>query len=98
MNVYTHVEMRDLAADLESLPPLVGGEVAKEAVGESESETGKDASVGEVAKPDASAPLGPPSCEASEQSPIPAALASVADSWNSLPEHVRKAIATLARV
>ncbi len=84
MNVYTHVEMRELAADLESLPSMVGGGVTKEAVGESGA--GKEPSAPEAAKSEATPPA------------LPADLASLADSWDSLPEHVRKAIATLARV
>ena len=70
MNVYTHVAMEDLATDVESLPPVLGGpqKKAKSAVQFS---------------------------EADRRSRMPGDLASLAGNWESLPEHVRQAIATL---
>ena len=52
--------MDDLATDVESLPPVLGGPQKK-------------------AEP-----------------AVPADLASLASNWDSLPDHVRQAIATLA--
>jgi hypothetical protein len=68
MNVYTHVAMDDLlrlrsaqvATDVESLPPVLGGPQKK------------------------------------AQPAVPADLAALASTWDSLPDHVRQAIATLA--
>jgi hypothetical protein len=60
MNVYTHVAMEDLATDVESLPPVLGGPQRK------------------------------------AQPAVPGDLAALAGNWDSLPDHVRQAIAALA--
>jgi hypothetical protein len=60
MNVYTHVAMDDLASDVESLPPVLGGP------------------------------------QKTAQPAVPDDLAALAGNWQSLPDHVRQAIATLA--
>ena len=70
MNVYTHVAMEDLATDVESLPPVLGGPNTK-------------------AQP-AAVPRSRP---AKQDAGRPRILAG---NWDSLPEHVRQAIATLA--
>jgi integrase-like protein len=72
MNVYTHVEMEDLAGDVENLPSVM-----------------TNASEG------ATAAASPPRAAATD---MPDELASLASNWDSLPDHVRQAIATLAGV
>lgn len=69
MNVYTHVEMGELASDLESLPSVFGQSIT--------------AAYREVQEDMAAA--------------IPAELTALANGWSGLPEHVRRAIATLAQ-
>jgi hypothetical protein len=71
MNVYTHIDMGDLAGDVENLPALPG-----------------HAPKANVPAP-ADSPANTPA--------IPAELASLASNWSALPDHIRQAIATLAR-
>jgi len=73
MNVYTHVDVADLADDIESLPALND--------------------VGITLHPQPT-PQGKPVAASS----IPAELVDLADNWDSLPEHIRNAISTLATV
>jgi integrase len=78
MNVYTHVDLADLATDVESLPAM--------------DSTRMDDT------PSASDPAPPasdPEHSATTQD-IPADLASLTSNWNSLPDHIRQTIATLA--
>lgn len=73
MNVYTHINMSDLADDIESLPTVAEANV--------------------VASSETIATLKP-----ADTSAFPDELASLASNWNSLPEHIRSAISTLASV
>jgi len=74
MNVYTHVNLRDLASGVESLPPMTGpgGAFSSEQV------------------------TCPP--KSIHESPSLPDLAALAANWSALPEHVRQAIVTLAKV
>ena len=75
MNIYTHIDMGDLAGDVENLPALPGHTgVAL---------TASKAAPGAPTNP-ANAPTMPPE------------LASLANNWSALPDHIRQAIATLA--
>jgi hypothetical protein len=64
MNVYTHVDMADLASDVESLPAMGDGPA--------------------------------PKVQPATHSEVPNDLAALAGNWHSLPDHIRKSIATLA--
>lgn len=64
MNAYTHVDMADLASDVESLPGM-GEEPA-------------------------------PKVQSATHSEVLTDWASLAENWNSLPEHVRQTIVTIA--
>jgi hypothetical protein len=81
MNVYTHVEMDDLASDLEGMPSVV-------------SEC--DCAPALIKPPTTSPPIDLPDDLASLAS-NPSSLRSVVASWKSLPEHVRQTIVALAR-
>jgi len=72
MNVYTHVNMKDLAVDVENLPSVTG-----------------------------SNPIAQPETLVHEQINTTTSqneLAGIASNWDSLPEHIRGAISTLAGV
>ena len=73
MNVYTHVNMKDLAEDIENLPSVAGSTP--------------------IAKPEPFTIREP-----INTTTTPNELAILASNWDSLPEHIRGAISTLARV
>lgn len=73
MNVYTHVNMKDLAEDIENLPSVVG--------------------TSPIVQPQPS-----PASKASNTKTTQNELANLNNNWDSLPEHIRGAISTLAGV
>ena len=73
MNVYTHVNMKDLADDIENLPSVT----------ESNSTVTPESSIVH---------------DTNKSTTTPNELANLASNWDSLPEHIRGAISTLAGV
>jgi integrase len=84
MNTYSHVSMTDLRRDVERLPALG---IAK-AAADGDAEANPSDAVAEKS-------AGPVSQAATPA--VPQELAGLASNWDSLPEHIRNAIVSLAR-
>ena len=81
MNVYTHVSMNDLGRDVESLPAL---DMAKGDTAAESWAAATEESVAETAQP-------------VPATSVSAELSNLASNWDSLPDHIRNVIVSLAR-
>jgi integrase len=86
MNVYSHVSRTDLSRDVEKLPALG---MAKSAVADRDAEAIPPTPATEKPADSVVQPATAPA--------VPEELTGLAANWDSLPEHVRNAIVSLAR-